>query len=117
MRFFLGVLICIGMGVAGQLLLKMGVINAGNSESLFIDYLKMLSNPGVIVGGLLYLVSSLLWLLLLQRRHLSYIYPMVSLGYVLVVIASGFLFHEQVALMRWIGVGIICVGVTLVSQS
>ncbi|MDI6736417.1 MAG: EamA family transporter [bacterium] len=117
MRFFLVVLICIGMGVAGQLLLKSGVMHSDTSQSLLTNYLEMLTNPLVIVGGLFYLASSCLWLLLLQRRHLSYIYPMVSLAYVLVVIASCFLFHEQVVLIRWIGVGIICIGVSLVSQS
>jgi len=117
MRFFLAVLICISLGVGGQLLLKIGVMHSGNVESLLADYIKMLSHPGVILGGICYLSSSFLWLLLLQRRHLSYIYPMVSLGYVLVVIASCFLFHEAVLPMRWVGVGIICIGVTLVSQS
>ncbi len=117
MKFFLGVLLSICMAVVGQLLLKSGVMHSATSQSLLINYLGILTNPWVIIGGLLYLASSFLWLLLLQRCHLSYIYPMISLGYVLVVIASCFLFHEQVVLIRWIGVGIICIGVTLVSQS
>ncbi|MEW6095836.1 MAG: multidrug resistance protein [bacterium] len=117
MRFFLAVLICISLGVGGQLLLKTGVMHSATADSLLANYLNMLTNPGVILGGMCYLSSSFLWLLLLQRRHLSYLYPMISLGYVLVVIASCFLFHEMVLPIRWIGVGIICIGVTLVSQS
>jgi drug/metabolite transporter (DMT)-like permease len=105
------------MGVGGQLLLKTGVIHSATTESLLNNYIKMLTNPAIILGGICYLSSSFLWLLLLQRTHLSYLYPMVSLGYVMVVIASCFLFHENVVLIRWIGVGIICIGVTLVSQS
>lgn len=117
MRFFLAVLICISLGVTGQLLLKIGVMQSSETESLLANYIKILSHPAVILGGIFYLSSSFLWLLLLQRSHLSYLYPMVSLGYVLVVIASCFLFNESVPTIRWIGVGIICVGVTLVSQS
>lgn len=117
MRFFLAVLMCISMGVGGQLLLKIGVVNSATTESLLNNYIKMLTQPAVILGGICYLSSSFLWLLLLQRRHLSYIYPMISLGYVLVVIASCFLFNENVGLIRWIGVGVICIGVTLVAQS
>lgn len=116
MRFLLAVIICIGMGVGGQLLLKTGVGSA-TAESLLDNYLKMITNPAVILGGIFYLTSSFLWLLLLQRKHLSYLYPMVSVGYVLVVIASCLLFNETVLLIRWIGVGIICIGVVLVSQS
>lgn len=117
MRFLLAVLICISLGVGGQLLLKIGVMQSGKSESLLANYIKMLFHPGIVLGGLFYLSSSFLWLLLLQRKHLSYLYPMVSLGYVLVVIASYFLFQENVSTIRWLGVGIICLGVILVSQS
>jgi len=117
MRFFLAVFICICMGVGGQLLLKTGVMHSATSESLLANYIKMLTNPSVILGGIFYLSSSFLWLLLLQRKHLSYLYPMVSLGYVMVVIASCFLFRETILPIRWIGVGMICIGVTLVSKS
>ncbi len=117
MRFLLVVFICICMGVGGQLLLKTGVMHSADAESLLDNYFKMLTNPWVILGTICYISSSLLWLLLLQRRHLSYLYPMISLGYVMVVIASCFLFNETVLFIRWIGVGIICIGVILVSQS
>ncbi|MEW6608739.1 MAG: multidrug resistance protein [bacterium] len=112
MRFFIAVLMCICVGVGGQLLLKTGV-----SQAEIGNYFQMLTHPAVIIGGFLYIGSSFLWLLLLQRAHLSYLYPLISVSYVLVVIASCLLFQEIVSPIRWIGVGVICVGVTLVSQS
>ncbi len=118
MRCFMGILVCVFLAVSSQLLLKIGVINSWSKDSfLLYNYIKLLLNPVVLLGGFLYLGSSILWVLILQRRNLSYVYPIVSLGYVLVVIASCFILGENISLLRWTGVGIICIGVSLDAQS
>jgi undecaprenyl phosphate-alpha-L-ara4N flippase subunit ArnE len=50
----------------------------------------------------------------LATLQLSLAYPMVSLGYVLVVLASRVLLKEPVSLARWAAVTLICAGVALV---
>jgi multidrug transporter EmrE-like cation transporter len=62
-------------------------------------------------------VSSVFWLVILSRIDLSYAYPMVSIGYIAVVLFSYFVFKENVSLIRWIGVITICAGVFLISRS
>jgi drug/metabolite transporter (DMT)-like permease len=48
---------------------------------------------------------------------LSYAYPLVAFGYVLVNILSAFFFHEKVDSSRWIAVAIIGIGVMLIAGS
>lgn len=117
MKLICAVILCVLMGVVGQLLLKSGVGIPDSNIPAWESYLKIFTSSSVLIGMLCYILSSLLWLLILQRAHLSFVYPMISLGYVLVVLASVIFFHETVSILRWTGVGVICIGVTLVASS
>lgn len=67
--------------------------------------------------GICFVGALVLWLAGLQKLDLSYAYPLVSLGYVLVTLLSAILFGERVDANRWISVGVICVGVALIAGS
>jgi len=54
---------------------------------------------------------------ILSETELSYAYPIVSLSYIIVIFGSIILFHEDVSLLRWIGVILICIGVCVVARS
>lgn len=64
-----------------------------------------------------FVIATVLWLLGLQRLELSYAYPLLSIGYVLVNLLSVIFFHERVDRMRWLAVAIISAGVVLISGS
>ncbi len=80
-------------------------------------FFQIIFSPWVFTGLSLAFISALFWLTVLARVDLSFAYPMVSLGYVLVVLLSFLIFKENVTLIRWIGVLVICLGVYLVSRS
>ena len=63
------------------------------------------------------MVATSVWLIGLQRVDLSYAYPMVSLGYVLVSLLAMAFFKEQVQRDRWIAILVICAGVILIAGS
>jgi multidrug transporter EmrE-like cation transporter len=44
-------------------------------------------------------------------------YPLLSVGYVVNAVAAHFLFGEVVSVSRWLGIGFIVIGVTLVARS
>lgn len=121
MKNMLLILICVALGVAGQLLLKQGMSSSGDQIDEVREVLPRLvraaTNPVVIAGFLLYGFSAALWLILLTRVDLSFAYPMLSLGYVLVVFLSRALFDEQVTWMRFLGTLVVCVGVFLISRT
>jgi undecaprenyl phosphate-alpha-L-ara4N flippase subunit ArnE len=71
----------------------------------------------VWLWGLCFVVATGLWLLGLQRLDLSYAYPLVSFGYVLVSILSALFFKEHVDRNRWAAIAVLSVGVMLIAGS
>jgi multidrug transporter EmrE-like cation transporter len=116
MSFFL-LLTSIVLGVCGQILMKWGLDSPKPLWQQSINALQPFLSWPVILGLGLYGLSSFFWLMTLKRMDLSLAYPMVSLGYVLVLIAGGFLFHETIPPARFWGMGLILLGVFCVSRT
>lgn len=79
--------------------------------------LRVLISPWFIIGAFLYVGATIIWLFLLSKYPLSFLYPLQSLAYVLGLIVALFFFKEDISLIRWIGVSIILLGVFVVSKS
>ena len=58
-------------------------------EEILPRLLRAATNPFVVGGAVAYALSFALWLIVLTRVDLSYAYPLLSMGYVLVVVFSG----------------------------
>lgn len=121
MKQIILLLITVGLNVAGQFLMKQGMSQVGaigGSVAVMAGSLtKAFLNPYVIGGVGAYGFSSIFWLILLSRVQLSYAYPALSIGYVLVTLVSAFILGEDVSSLRWLAVAIICAGVILLSRS
>lgn len=107
-------LISIALGSAGQFLLKVaaGSLRTGNGLwQLGLSFLNLKMLAAVTFFG----TSMLLWLFVLRRMELSVAYPMVSLGYVFVLIISALFLHEQVYLNKLLGTGLIMAGVIVLN--
>jgi uncharacterized membrane protein len=109
-------------GIA-QITLKTGVnhvTDAAGSGDLRMnaENLKaLLSSPIVWAGLLLFGLSAIVWLFALSRASLSFAYPFAALSYVLIVLFSVLVLHEDVPVLRWVGVGFIVTGIMLVAQT
>ncbi|MFA5928744.1 MAG: SMR family transporter [Candidatus Margulisiibacteriota bacterium] len=121
MKSVILVLVPVLIGIVGQILLKKGMLQIGqfgvSPGELWPILLKMITNIYVIFGMLLYAVSAFLWLIVLSRMELSFAYPLLSTGYIFILLFSWLFFKEQVSLVRWSGVGVIWLGVYLISRS
>lgn len=124
MNAFLLLFISIFFAVVGQLLLKKGMWTVGviyfHFSHLWSTFLKVFSNWYVIFGFVFFILSALLWLVVLSRLNVSKVYPMVAVGYILVLFASRWgiiITREPVTPLRWIGALVICFGVYLISRS
>ena len=87
-------------------------------KSVFVNWqfaacgrLKAKLNPFCYGAG------SLLWFYILKHFPFSMAYPMVSLSYVFGMIAAIVFFHEDVNLMKWIGVVLIMLGCFFIARS
>lgn len=115
------IFISIGLAVAGQLCMKVGMTNYQigdiNLQNFVFQFLKIIFRPFVFGGFILYLGSSLFWLMVLSRVPLSFAYPFTSISYVLILFFSSMLFGEKIVPIRWLGATVIILGLYLVSRS
>ena len=108
------------LNAIGQVLLKKGMLGIGYFEfhfqSLFAVIRKVTMNPYILSGLGSYVISVAVWLLVLARVEVSYAYPFLSVGYVVVTLMGYFFFQENLSWMRVVGVAVIVVGVLLLSR-
>ncbi|MFA4858883.1 MAG: EamA family transporter [Candidatus Margulisiibacteriota bacterium] len=112
-------IISVSLAVIGQLLMKYGMKMIGTFPltQLFPRLISIVFNPFVFAGLAAFALSAVFWLAVLSRFDLSMAYPLVSLGYIIVVLVSMIVFKEPVGWVRWMGVAAIVFGVILVSRS
>lgn len=77
---------------------------------------SLLLNWQFAACGLFFLAASLLWMYMLKNYPLSVAYPLGSLSYVFGMIAAIVFFHEDVTMLRWLGVCFIIVGCCLIAK-
>lgn len=111
------ILISIAFNVAGQTALKTGVNKLGALAFNFGSIFKAFTSPIVLGGLFLYLIGSVFWILALSHKDLSYAYPMLSLGYIAIILVSWGFLGEQLTLVRILGVMFISFGIILVFKS
>jgi len=115
------ILISIGLAVSGQLCMKAGMTNYQigdiNLQNFVVQFAKMIFRPVVFIGFMLFLASSLFWLIALAKVPLSFAYPFTSISYVSILFFSSILFKEPMMPLRWLGAAVIVFGVYLVSCS
>ena len=119
MRPILLLMASIFLAASGQVLMKWGAMRATplEREGMVPTLISLLTSPATLIGVGLYALSALLWLLAISKVDLSYAYPMVALGYVLVFVASYFFFHEPIPPLRLAGLAAIVLGVLLIARS
>ena len=103
-----------------QLVIKWQVTGAGDFPEAPADKLwflaRLLVNPWVISALAAAFLAALSWMAALTRLELSHAYPIMSLSFVLVVLASAWLLHEPLTVAKVAGVVLICAGVAIGSQ-
>jgi drug/metabolite transporter (DMT)-like permease len=77
---------------------------------------NLLLNKYIILGVLFSGLSSLSWLFVLSKTSLSVSYPFVSLAFPLVLVLSHYFFEDSIPTMRWVGIGIVVIGLIITVQ-
>jgi len=107
-----GMLFSVLLNAVGQLLFKAARM-AQPDASVPHLFLHLQTWCGLLVYGL----SAICWLWVLARAHLSLAYPILSLTFPIVLGLSALFFAEVISPMRWAGVGIIVLGVSLLART
>jgi len=94
----------------GQIFFKFAANNLTDINSLIF-------NSNLYFGGICYLAGMILMLKALRRGELSVVYPVLATSFVWVSILSPIFFKNDVmTLQKWIGVGVVILGITLVGR-
>ncbi|MDA8390665.1 MAG: 4-amino-4-deoxy-L-arabinose transferase [Gammaproteobacteria bacterium] len=121
MRYLPLIVLGVLLNAIAQLLLKEGMRRIGYFAFDWANVvpigLRIAVNPFVLGGLILYVVSFVVWLLVLSRVAVSFAYPMLSLGYIFNAVAAYYLFSENVTLTRFAGICVIVLGTYLITRT
>lgn len=114
---YLVLLAVIVFGAIGDCSLSHGMKQVGEiSISHWQLLLVALANPWVIFGIVFLFGFFASYLTSLSWADLTYVLPASAVGYVLIALIAKFVLHEQVSLVRWIGITLIVGGVGFVAS-
>jgi drug/metabolite transporter (DMT)-like permease len=116
------IMVSVVFAVSGQFTLKSAMdkippIGARQVKTPVSTVSRVARQPRLWVGLILFGVSAIFWLVVLTRLPLSVAYPFVGLTYIIVVFWSRYVLGETVPPVRWLGVGLIAVGIAVVGLS
>ena len=115
-NIFLFIILPILFTVTGEFLLKYSV----TGQAIAFDRLSLmlfLSTPGILLGVGLIGLSAVLWIIGMTKFQLSFMYPFLSLNYVIIIVGSEFFLHEDVQLNRYVAILLIVIGLVIISRS
>ena len=116
---FIFVGIC--LNAVAQLLLKAGTNAVGaihlTAENWFSTGLKLAAQLPIIGGLTCYVISVGVWIIGLSRVDVTIAYPLLSLGYIINAVGAWYFLGEAVSLQRLLAIGVIIVGVVLLTRS
>ena len=105
--------------VSGHLMIKAGLNAAASTLSQspgITRVVHIVLQPEVIAGLLIYVLGSVCWMIAVAQREISFLYPLSSINYVLVVIISWVMFSEAISWQRGCGVTMIVLGMVLMNR-
>lgn len=113
-------IIGIGLAAAGsQYLLKIGVTQQQISLAApWQTLLKLVQNTNLIMAAGFYVLAFALYMFLLVRADVSYLYPVTQgLNFVLIFIMAWLLLNESITPQRVLGMAVIIIGIYIVESS
>ena len=122
LKTFVLVLMAVIVGGTGHVMLSKGIRPVGDLTEASAGRLggmatRVLSQPLVIGGVALQAVFFFVYLTLLSRADVSQLLPMTALDYIVVALLAQWVLGEVITPARWAGIGLITVGVVLVSRT
>lgn len=110
-------LLVVCFNAVGNLTLAWGMKHISGVGVNPLGYLQAMLNPFVAAG----IVLLILWLLtrmaLMSWADLSFVQPLMAIGYVVAAVLGKFVLNEQVGPAQWLGVALIFAGSILVGTT
>jgi drug/metabolite transporter (DMT)-like permease len=102
----------------GQILQKIGSGKVKKEHlSIGVKSIFVFLDPFILGALIMLFFATVFYLFALSKLPLSIAYPLLSSGYVLVVLLSKIFLKERVSFRRWVGVFIIIIGIFIIFNS
>lgn len=109
------------LNAVAQLLLKAGTNAVGaihlTADNWFATGLKLATQMPIIGGLTCYVISVGVWIIGLSRVDVTIAYPLLSLGYIINAVGAWYFLGEAISAQRILAIGVIIVGVILLTRS
>lgn len=96
---------------------RMGALSSYAPFALLAYGLRMLTNGFLVLGTVMRILFTVASFLVLSWADYSFVTPASSVNYAIVAIMGSLILGETVTPERWLGIGLICVGVALVGMT
>lgn len=106
------VLCVVGLAV-GQILFKVSAMSLSETGSFFAPKTAVTLFSAMV----LYAITSIAWVWVLQKVELGRVYPLMALAFVLVPLGSHFIFGERFQPQYFAGVALIMIGIVIAVKS
>ena len=125
MKYIIALIIALVLNASANLLIKFGVrsmdlelAGASPMQDGLWGLVRLLFRHWMILAGLgCFALNVVFYSFALQKLPISVAYPiMVTTGFAIIVAVAGFVLHERLSILQWIGVVTILIGVALVAK-
>lgn len=109
------------LNAAAQILMKAGTNAVGHfefsMENILPIGLKLATEWHIVTALFCYALSVVVWILALSRVPVSIAFPMLSMAYVVNAVAAWYLLGEPFNATKLVGMGVIILGVIIISRA
>ncbi len=107
------------LGGCAQIMLRKGVGGGAAQSSARVPgwWLGLLRSGWVWGWAISFVVALGLWMVALSHVDISYAFPLLSAGYVLVALLSRMFLKESIPWRRWVAIAVISAGVVLIARN
>ena len=109
------------LNAAAQILMKAGTNAIGHfefsAENILPIGLKLATEWHIIAALFCYALSVVVWILALSRVPVSIAFPLLSMAYIVTAVAAWYLLGEALSLTKFVGIGVIILGVIIISRA
>lgn len=109
------------LNAAAQILMKAGTNAVGHfefsMENILPIGLKLATEWHIITALFCYALSVVVWVLALSRVPVSIAFPMLSMAYIVTAVAAWYLLGEPLSMTKLVGIGVIILGVIIISRA
>ncbi len=117
---FLLVITGVLLNAIAQVMLRLGGTRLGAEPfagSPIDIAIRILTQWPYLLGFACYAISLVVWIIALTRVPVTIAYPMLSIGYIVNALIARVWLGETLSASGWLGMGLICAGVTLIARS